>query len=768
MDAIETQVQRTSPILRVTTDISELKTREAKDDLRASETSRSGNSGEPNLRHASNLLQKKKQLRPLFGSPNPYRSSSFYAASAYSIHPNSKSNVSAFTQRIMSAKLLRVKQLQNELKETQIQLHETRNENRLLKSLQKRQDNALKKYEGDNAQLPQLIKSHNEEIRVISTQYKQLKASYRELEQRLRQRDLELLNLKEQNRHLVKLSRDKHLGVREKLTKQVEDLTDIVKEQNERIQAKDKYINNSAPNRFFKPSGNVLQVLSAANARFRNLPKTSSSTTALDKKVSGEAENHAIKYDHSGQDTDITSEVSSENRTMKLPKKSDDSNNLNFRKKLSIRKGRSKSSRSNLPVKVEQKNEDGTETKNYSFSFPSIDNSIESASKYNTSESDTVTRMSSIKSQRRISVDSAHTIISDNNFDNSDNDIDNYVCKSLCDDKKENIQHNSGSTCQLFDDDNEPLQSISDALAEAKAKDKLQRQKSIKDELKELKEQMSKNNHRYLLESSDSCERLFDENTVKAVKDELKEFERRLYNTEINSFTSSMSKSFENEINKVVQKVSSGLDFLNHKSNSDDNDDDESEIRNKFGLKDISMSWNKMRDEIQREREKVDDLTDSYFSKLSIKDSDKNVEEDNIEIEEDVDDNGNCNQDESYIEQDVKLNEDEKFKLLKALNEIDREKLGRKGSFYSSDSEPKERRNSLNLNFNGIENRRIQSSYNNFEFPMLKNLSKIDNEFTQDFDHSSMTNKSDLIDGLFSNVNSYKNAQETTNDPGNA
>ncbi|XP_075233614.1 uncharacterized protein LOC142331522 isoform X3 [Lycorma delicatula] len=691
---------------------------------------------------------------------------------------------------------------------------ETRNENRLLKSLQKRQDNALKKYEGDNAQLPQLIKSHNEEIRVISTQYKQLKASYRELEQRLRQRDLELLNLKEQNRHLVKLSRDKHLGVREKLTKQVEDLTDIVKEQNERIQmltrrvelesknykhqlniemarhkdtqvelamahetieslknlieAKDKYINNSAPNRFFKPSGNVLQVLSAANARFRNLPKTSSSTTALDKKVSGEAENHAIKYDHSGQDTDITSEVSSENRTMKLPKKSDDSNNLNFRKKLSIRKGRSKSSRSNLPVKVEQKNEDGTETKNYSFSFPSIDNSIESASKYNTSESDTVTRMSSIKSQRRISVDSAHTIISDNNFDNSDNDIDNYVCKSLCDDKKENIQHNSGSTCQLFDDDNEPLQSISDALAEAKAKDKLQRQKSIKDELKELKEQMSKNNHRYLLESSDSCERLFDENTVKAVKDELKEFERRLYNTEINSFTSSMSKSFENEINKVVQKVSSGLDFLNHKSNSDDNDDDESEIRNKFGLKDISMSWNKMRDEIQREREKVDDLTDSYFSKLSIKDSDKNVEEDNIEIEEDVDDNGNCNQDESYIEQDVKLNEDEKFKLLKALNEIDREKLGRKGSFYSSDSEPKERRNSLNLNFNGIENRRIQSSYNNFEFPMLKNLSKIDNEFTQDFDHSSMTNKSDLIDGLFSNVNSYKNAQETTNDPGNA
>lgn len=74
------------------------------------------------------------------------------------LHAASKTNLSEFTQRIMSAKLLRVKQVQNQLTETQIQLNELINENRILRNLQKRQEGALKKYEGNHAELPQLIR----------------------------------------------------------------------------------------------------------------------------------------------------------------------------------------------------------------------------------------------------------------------------------------------------------------------------------------------------------------------------------------------------------------------------------------------------------------------------------------------------------------------------------------------------------------------------------------------------------------------------------
>lgn len=61
----------------------------------------------------------------------------------------------------MSAKLLRVKQMQNQLSETQMQLNELMNENRILRNMQKRQEGALKRYEGNHAELPQMIRLVN-------------------------------------------------------------------------------------------------------------------------------------------------------------------------------------------------------------------------------------------------------------------------------------------------------------------------------------------------------------------------------------------------------------------------------------------------------------------------------------------------------------------------------------------------------------------------------------------------------------------------------
>jgi hypothetical protein len=58
-----------------------------------------------------------------------------------------------------------------------LSLQELFTENRLLKTLQKRQDLALSKYEGTTAALPQLIRSHNEEVRVLRANVKHVSAA---------------------------------------------------------------------------------------------------------------------------------------------------------------------------------------------------------------------------------------------------------------------------------------------------------------------------------------------------------------------------------------------------------------------------------------------------------------------------------------------------------------------------------------------------------------------------------------------------------------
>jgi hypothetical protein len=58
---------------------------------------------------------------------------------------------------------------------SELSLQELCTENRLLKTLQKRQDRALSKYESTKAAFPQLIHSHNEEVRVLRAKVKQVR-----------------------------------------------------------------------------------------------------------------------------------------------------------------------------------------------------------------------------------------------------------------------------------------------------------------------------------------------------------------------------------------------------------------------------------------------------------------------------------------------------------------------------------------------------------------------------------------------------------------
>lgn len=69
------------------------------------------------------------------------------------------------------------------------------NENKLLKVIQKRQDAALKRYEGTNAELPRIINTHHEDLRVLDTKYKKLKAQHKETTELLKEKENELHTL---------------------------------------------------------------------------------------------------------------------------------------------------------------------------------------------------------------------------------------------------------------------------------------------------------------------------------------------------------------------------------------------------------------------------------------------------------------------------------------------------------------------------------------------------------------------------------------------
>ncbi|XP_053979689.1 interaptin [Hylaeus volcanicus] len=176
------------------------------------------------------ISSNKKNLHPLLGQL--YQSS----IRQKPLSEHSKLNKNSIKQRVLSAKMLRIKELQNQLADAHYQLNELANENRLLKSLQKRQDSALKRYEGTNAELPRIINSHHEELRVLQIKYKKLKVLHKETCNLLKEKENELQQLQSQNKHLLQLSKDRNLGEREKLQLQVSDLNYRIQQQQDTIQ----------------------------------------------------------------------------------------------------------------------------------------------------------------------------------------------------------------------------------------------------------------------------------------------------------------------------------------------------------------------------------------------------------------------------------------------------------------------------------------------------------------------------------------------------
>ncbi|XP_042543034.1 lebercilin isoform X1 [Dipodomys spectabilis] len=124
------------------------------------------------------------------------------------------------TKRVLSASLLKISALQNEVCELQVKIAELLKENKALKRLQYRQEKALNKFEDEN-EIAQLILRHNNEIIVLKEHLRKSQEKERATEKRAKDTEGELSRTKFSLQKLKKISEARHLPERDDLAKKL-------------------------------------------------------------------------------------------------------------------------------------------------------------------------------------------------------------------------------------------------------------------------------------------------------------------------------------------------------------------------------------------------------------------------------------------------------------------------------------------------------------------------------------------------------------------
>nr|XP_005299666.1 lebercilin isoform X2 [Chrysemys picta bellii] len=157
-------------------------------------------------------------------------------------------DIDLVTKRVLSARLLKINELRNEVTELHIKLDELQKENRALKRLQYRQEKALNKFEDTENEISQLLARHNNEIRILRERLRKSQERERTTERRLKESEDELYRTKNSLQKLKKLSEDKHLAERDELAKKLASAENRLEESEKRIKDLEKNLelNNSS------------------------------------------------------------------------------------------------------------------------------------------------------------------------------------------------------------------------------------------------------------------------------------------------------------------------------------------------------------------------------------------------------------------------------------------------------------------------------------------------------------------------------------------
>ncbi|XP_065533043.1 lebercilin-like protein [Lathamus discolor] len=151
-------------------------------------------------------------------------------------------------QRILSAKVHKIKELKNEIFDLQCKLEASSLENHILKELQYRHLKAIDRYENLGSNLQDLLASHYNEVRTLRKSLRMSQEDERNSSRKLREVEASLVKAKGALQTFHMLSGDKTLGEREELDHRLSVLTEKIEVNDKRIQSLEKQLklNNSS------------------------------------------------------------------------------------------------------------------------------------------------------------------------------------------------------------------------------------------------------------------------------------------------------------------------------------------------------------------------------------------------------------------------------------------------------------------------------------------------------------------------------------------
>nr|XP_006625958.1 PREDICTED: lebercilin [Lepisosteus oculatus] len=125
------------------------------------------------------------------------------------------------TKRVLSARLLKINELKNELAELQLRLDGLQKENKILRQLQHRQEKALHKFEDTENEISQLISRHTNEARTLRERLRRAQERERAADRQLKETEDELHRCRSTLQKLRRLAQDRHLAEREELARKL-------------------------------------------------------------------------------------------------------------------------------------------------------------------------------------------------------------------------------------------------------------------------------------------------------------------------------------------------------------------------------------------------------------------------------------------------------------------------------------------------------------------------------------------------------------------
>ncbi|XP_052811109.1 lebercilin-like isoform X3 [Mya arenaria] len=159
-----------------------------------------------------------------------------------------ESHVDNITRRVLSARRLKINEIQNMNQEFQAQLRELKEENKLLKKTQHRTDKALQRFEDRESDLPQLIQRQNNEVRSLKDQIRKWREKFEKTDRYLRDAEDELEKAKIKLKKLKSLADEKELPERAELNKKLNNAELDMEAKDVKIKELERYIQNLEKN----------------------------------------------------------------------------------------------------------------------------------------------------------------------------------------------------------------------------------------------------------------------------------------------------------------------------------------------------------------------------------------------------------------------------------------------------------------------------------------------------------------------------------------